>query len=115
MLESGAEHGEVEKVEQDVPDSVVKKQVGEELPDESVMSDVGGRHPEPEGQEPPGAGPDQLRDFLHEEYGDANDAERFDGAGEIFAEVETVAVAAGKGTHGLESKGLPRWSQKYRG
>jgi len=56
-----------------------------------------------------------LRTFLDEEYGDADDAERFDGARKILAEVEAVAVAAGKGAHGLESKGLPLWSQRYSG
>ena len=80
------------------------------------MNDIGGHHPEPIGEESFGGGPpDELRDFLDEEYGDANDAQRFDGAREIFAEVEAVAVAAGKGAHGVESKGLPRWSQRYSG
>lgn len=108
VLERGAEHGEVEKVEQDVPDSFVEKEIREELPDKSEVDDIGGHHPKPIGEESlAGGSPDQLRAFLDEEHGNANDAECFDGAGEIFAEVEAVAVAAGKGAHELESKGLP--------
>lgn len=98
-----------------MPDSFVEEQIGEELPDESEVDDIGGHHPKPIGEESLASGPpDELRDFLYEEYGDANDAECFDGAREIFAEVEAVAVAAGKGAHEVESKGLPRRSQRYR-
>jgi hypothetical protein len=91
-----------------VPDSVVKKQIREELPDESEVDDVGRHHAKPIGEESLGGGPpDELRDFLDEEYGDADDAERFDSAGEILAEVEAVAVAAGKGAHGESLRSCP--------
>jgi len=41
-----------------------------------------------------------LRHFLQEENGYASDAKRLDGAREIVADVEAIAVAAaGKGAH----------------
>ena len=116
VFEVRAEHGQVQQVENNVQKTVMQEQVGDRLPDAQMKNDVAGREAKP--REPEiqrGAVIEQLRNFHQEKNGDGDQAEGLDGAGEITAQVKTVAVAAGKGAHGVKSKGFGRQSQRGAG
>ena len=99
VLQVRAEHGQKKQVQQHVENACMQKYVGEGLPDEPVYDLVGHQSEIEQPEVPPGGPEDQPRKLLGEEDAAANNAQRFDGAREIAADIKTVAVAAGKGAH----------------
>ncbi len=86
MLQVSAEHREVQQVEKNVENAAVKENIGERLPDSETAYDRPGAEPEP--ADPKSCArfvKEERRNCLQEKNGNADDANRLDGARKVPA------------------------------
>jgi len=99
VFESGAEHGEVEEIEEDVQEAAVEKQVGEGLPEEAAdqarRSEAEPIEPEVDARLVKNHGGEELQN----KNGDAREADGLYGAREIVANVEAIPVSTRERAH----------------
>jgi hypothetical protein len=100
VLQVCAEHGQEQKIQENVPDSAVQENVSKGLPDAKPMH--GDIRPEPEPIEPEPVASlveKQSGDFLQEENRYAGYANGLDGARKVTSEVKAITVTGRKGSH----------------
>lgn len=100
VLQIGSEHSQVQQIEQNVENAVVQKYVRDWLPKSEPMGYRVGNQPEPIQPETPSRSREcKPGEFLKQKDADTYDAQRFDRARKVAADVKSVTIAAREVAH----------------